>query len=186
MMIIRHDDALALAVSKAIREGDLQAIKGLLAKHPELKSASIQDQKGGLRTLLHVATDWPGHFPNGAAVVRLLIKHGCDPNARKEGDETPLHWAASSDDVEVIDALLDGGANLEAPGAVIAGGTALEDAVAFGQFNAARRLVKRGAKTQLWHAAALGLLSQVQSYFAGPPVPSSEEINAAFWQACHG
>src|SRR5262249_6568344 len=123
MMIIPHDDALAMAVSKAIREGDLQTIAGLMAKQPELKSASIQDQKGGLRTLLHIATDWPGHFPNGAAVVRLLMQHGCDPNARKEGDETPLHWAASSDDVEVIDALLDGGADVEALGAVIAGGT---------------------------------------------------------------
>jgi hypothetical protein len=27
----------------------------------------------GLRTLLHVAADWPGHFPNAAAVVKALI-----------------------------------------------------------------------------------------------------------------
>jgi hypothetical protein len=38
-------------------------------------------------------------------------------------------------------ALLDAGADIEAPGAVIAGGTPLTDAVAFGQWQAARRLV---------------------------------------------
>jgi hypothetical protein len=30
-----------------------------------------------------------------------------------------LHWAASSDDVEVLDALLDAGADIDAPGAVM-------------------------------------------------------------------
>jgi ankyrin repeat protein len=35
--------------------------------------------------------------------------------------ETPLHWAASNDDVELVDALLDHGAGVEAPGSVIGG-----------------------------------------------------------------
>ena len=38
-------------------------------------------------------------------------------------DETPLHWAASCDDVAVLDALLDAGADIHAPGAVIGGGS---------------------------------------------------------------
>ena len=77
------------------------------------------------RTLLHVATDWPGHFPNGAATVAAIVEAGADVNARFRGphSETPLHWAASSNDVDVLDALLDVGADIEAPGAVIAGGT---------------------------------------------------------------
>ena len=32
------------------------------------------------RTLLHVATDWPGHYPNGAAVVGVLVAAGADVN----------------------------------------------------------------------------------------------------------
>ncbi|MFL5976483.1 MAG: ankyrin repeat domain-containing protein, partial [Solirubrobacterales bacterium] len=32
-----------------------------------------------------------------------------------------MHWAASSDDVEVLDALLDAGADIEAPGAILGG-----------------------------------------------------------------
>ena len=69
-----------------------------------------------------------------------------------------MHGPASSDDVDALDALLDAGADIEAPGAVIAGGTPLDDAVGFGQWNAARRLVERGAQTAVWHAAALGLM----------------------------
>jgi ankyrin repeat protein len=52
--------------------------------------------------------------------------------------ETPLHWAASSDDVEELDALIDTGADIEAPDAVISGGTLLDDAIAFSQWKAAR------------------------------------------------
>jgi hypothetical protein len=46
--------------------------------------------------------------------------------------ETPLHRAASSDDVEVARALIDGRANVEVAGASIAGGTRPDDAVAYG------------------------------------------------------
>jgi ankyrin repeat protein len=71
------------------------------------------------------------------------------------------------------------------PGAVIGGGTPLADAVAFGQWQAARRLVERGARTTLWQAAALGLLDRVEDSFEGetPPPP---DVTNAFWCACHG
>jgi uncharacterized protein len=92
----------------------------------------IEGQKGRSTTPLHVATDWPGYLPNGPAVVRALIAAGADPDAPVMGSwhsETPLRWAASSDDVEVAEALISGGANIEATGASIAGGTPLDDAV---------------------------------------------------------
>ncbi len=140
-----------------------------------------------MRTLLHVATDWPGHFPNAVATVAMLIEHGADVNAQFGGNhrETPLHWAASCDDVEVLDTLLDHGADIEAKGAVIGGGTALSDAVAFGQWKAARRLVERGAKASLWEAAALGMMGRVEEFFVSGR-PSAEEMTNAFWCACHG
>src|SRR6185295_12207730 len=111
--------------------------------------ARIVDARGAQRTLLHIAADWPGHFPNARAVVAVLARAGADPSAPLIGPhtETPLHWAASSDDVEVLDALLDHGADIEAPGAIFTGGTAISDAVIFAQWKAARRLLERGAKT---------------------------------------
>ena len=140
------------------------------------------------RTLLHVVTDWPGHFPNGPATVALLVAAGADVNARFTGphNETPLHWAASSDDVEALDALLDAGADIEADGAVIGGGTPIADAVAFGQWNAARRLIDRGARTTLWQAAALGLVDRVRAALAATPPPAREELDNALWCAAHG
>jgi len=140
------------------------------------------------RTLLHVVTDWPGHYPNGPATVAALVEAGADVNARFTGPhtETPLHWAASSDDVAVLDALLDAGAEIDAPGAVIGGGTPLDDATAFAQWQAARRLVERGARTTLWHAATLGLLDQLHASVTGPAGPEREEVGDVFWGACHG
>jgi ankyrin repeat protein len=100
--------------------------------------------------------------------------------------ETPLHWAASSDDVEVAQALIGGGADIEAPGASIAGGSPLDDAVGYGCWQAARLLVERGARVdRLWHAAALGMARRVDELLAASP-PTQQELTDAFWQACHG
>jgi ankyrin repeat protein len=87
----------------------------------------------------------------------------------------------------VLDALIDGGADIEAADGSIAGGTSLDNAVGYGQWRVARRLVERGARVyRLWHAAALGMLPLVEQQFAMGAKPTPEDINVAFWQACHG
>ena len=136
---------------------------------------------------MHIVADWPGYRPNRIESAIAVIDAGADVNARFVGrhTETPLHWAASNDDVELLDVLLDHGADIEAEGAVIAGGTPLLDATAFGQWSAARRLVERGADVRLWPAATLGLIDRVESELATRP-PTPEEITEAFWGACHG
>lgn len=168
-------------------------MRRLLQEHPGLAAARLGSPPEGCdpgmtRSMLHVVTDWPGHYENGAAMVALLVDAGADVNARFTGShsETPLHWAASSDDVDVLDALLDAGADIEAPGAVIAGGTALSDAVAFGQWQAAHRLVERGAHTPFREAAALGLMERIERSFASDVAPTPDDVTQAFWYACHG
>ena len=187
---IDPEDPLAAAVLESIHTGDLATLKRLLHETPALASVRLgdDDPEGMSRTLLHVATDWPGHFPNGAATVALLVEAGADVNARFRGPhaETPLHWAASSNDVQVLDALLDAGAEIDAGGGVIGGGTALADARAFGQWEAARRMVERGARTSIEDAATLGLMDRLAAYFTGDTPPSPDEVNRAFWGACHG
>ena len=174
----------AAAAVEAISSGDTKSLKRLLSQNSNLANTRIDEQ----RTLLHVATDWPGHFPNKMETIAALVASGADVNAQFAGrhSETPLHWAASSNDVGAIDVLLDHGANIEAPGSVIGGGTPMSDAVAFGQWQAARRLVERGARTTLWQAAALGLVDRVGEYLSSAPPPTSDEITNAFWCACHG
>ena len=189
-MTIDTEDPLAVAVVEAIQTGDVATLKRLLDRNPGLAAARLgDDEPGGMsRALLHVATDWPGHFPDVAATIAVLVEAGADVNARFRGPhaETPLHWAASSNDVEALDALLDAGADIEVDGGVIGGGTALADARAFGQWQAARRLVERGAQTTLADAATLGLMDRVHEYFAGDVGPARDEISRAFWSACHG
>jgi hypothetical protein len=194
VVTIPTNDPVAVAAVDAIHAGDLDALRRLLVEHPSLALARFGGDVDGVgdagmsRTLLHVVTDWPGHFPNGAATVAMLVGAGADVDAPFVGPhrETPLHWAASSDDVEVLDALLDAAADIEAPGAVIGGGTPLADAVAFGQWRAARLLVERGARTTSWQAAALGLMGHLEDAFGAAILPPQEEITHAFWSACHG
>lgn len=189
-LIIPSGDARAAPIVTAIQAGDVGALRRHLTDNPELAAARIVDDLGVSRTLLHVAADWPGHFPHGPQIVAALIAAGADVNAvapHPTGSrETALHWAASSDDVAVLDALLDGGADIEAPGAVFTGGPPMSDAVVFAQWRAARRLLERGATTTVWQAAALGLLDRVQQFCAAHPPPAAEEITNAFWNACRG
>ena len=188
-MLLDHDDPVATAAVEAIRTGDLPALRRLLEDRPALVAARIASDDGcAQRTLLHVATDWPGHFPGVAATIAALVKAGADVNARFTGkhSETPLHWAASSDDIDALDALLDAGADIEADGAVIGGGSPLADARGFAQWSAARRLLERGARPAINDAATLGLIDELEAHLATTPPPAPDVITRAFWAACHG
>ena len=182
---IPNDDPLAASVVEAIKAGDTAALRQQLAADGELATSWIRAGDAS-RSLLHVATDWPGHFPKVGETIQLLIASGSDVNAQLDGPnaETPLHWAASSNDVAAIDALLDGGANLDAQGAVIAGGDPLEDAIGFQNWEAARRLVERGAKTVLGDEAALGLMGRIHERFESVEPPGHGSIVYSFWNAC--
>ena len=179
-----------MAAVTAIHAGDLTALRRLLAESPWLATVRLgdDDPDGMSRTLLHVATDWPGHFPDIAATIATLVASGADVNARFRGphEETPLHWAASSDDIVALDALIDAGADIEAPGAVLGDGPPLADARGFKNWRAAFRLVERGARTTLVDAATLGLADRIEEHFAGHTPPTSDEVDRAFWGACHG
>jgi len=92
-----------------------------------------------------------------------------------------LHWAASSDDVDVARALIDGGADIEMPDGSI--GTPLDNAVGYGCWHVARLLAERGARVEkLWHAAALGRLDILEDLLAAGPEPMA--VSEAFWHAC--
>jgi ankyrin repeat protein len=179
------NDPLEDVAIDAVRSGDTSTLSRVLTERPGLASARLVGH--GDRTLLHVATDWPGHFPQVRDTISVLVAAGADVNAPSLGDhrETALHWAASSDDVDALDALLDAGADIEAIGAVIGGGTALSDATAFGCWAAARLLIERGAHPQFWEAAALGLLPQLRQYLDRTD-HTPQDVTHAFWCACHG
>jgi uncharacterized protein len=174
----------AVALVAAIHAGDIDTVGRLVAGSPDLARSPL----GGpfaTRTALHVVCDWPGYFPNSPQIARLLIAAGADPSYRdpQPRSETPLHWAASSDDVDVAAVLIDGGADLEVPDGSI--GTPLDNAIGYGCWHVARLLVARGARVEkLWHASALGLLDHLEELLGTNP--SIEEVSQGFWHACAG
>jgi hypothetical protein len=202
MPSLLENDPLATTLLAAIRAGDVDGLARLLRDNPGTSRAQIERPcatgPSFFYPLIAATTDWPGNHPRVAATIAALLADGADVNARCAGQhrETALHWAASCDDVDALDALLDAGADIEASGAVIAGGTPLDDAVAFAQWRAARRLVERGARLALWHAAALGLLERVRQHFWDGEPPArypwsggsspGGAVQVAFWAACHG
>jgi len=187
---IPGDSQVAIELRLAVRAGDVEAIQALLRDNPGLASARLGSSDSGSTTPLLLVTDWPGYFPNGPRIARLLIEAGADPNARTadppsatDPGETPLHWAASSDDVDVAEVLIDGGADIEAPDGSI--GSPLDNAVGYACWHVARLLVARGARVdKAWHAAALGLLGRLEAILGTDP--TAADVSQAFWHACAG
>ncbi len=187
--VIPGDDPTAVELLIAVHSGDDDLVGRLLAENPVLARARFE-ARGGTSTALHFVTDWPGYFPNGADIVHLLVDAGADPNALTTGggspvpgpgSETPLHYAASSDDVEVAEALIDRGADLDTPNGSI--GTPLENAVGYGCWHVARLLVARGAAVdKAWVAAAMGMRHRVDELLG--PDADPDDVSQAFWHAC--
>jgi ankyrin repeat protein len=187
--ILRSDEPLAIELTAALKQGEVELLTRLIAADPRLAQCVVENPKGGGRTPLHLFADWPGHIPNAPAIVQILAASGADLDAPAVGmrhRETPLHWAASNDDVVLIDALLDAGADIEHEGSSIDGGPPLSSAVGYGQWTAARWLVERGARTLLWHEAALGLMPAIMRRVEADPSPPPAALSGPLWQACHG
>lgn len=185
-MILTTSDPRSQAARDAIHAGDYDTLSNLLQKHPELANTYIGDATQG-RTLLHILADWPGHITSASELARVIVAAGADINAPFMGDlhsETALHWAASNNDVALLDTLLDLGSNIDAEGGVI-DKTPLADARAFLQVEAAHRLISRGAKATLQDLSTLGLLDRVKAHYQEAE-PMQHDTDCAFWNACHG
>jgi ankyrin repeat protein len=96
------DPKLANLIS-AIRSGDLQRVKKLVADSPELVTA--RDRAGS--TPLHHAAGY-----GTLATMKLLLEKGADVNAANKRKSTPLYWAI--DDEAKLRLLIDRGADVNA------------------------------------------------------------------------
>lgn len=175
---------LAIRLQHALERGDAGALNRLIEEHPGISSVLLVDDNGDVGRPLHRYANAPGHRPHPVEIVGALVRDGADIDAPVIGaghQETALHWAASNDDVELIDALLDAGADIERPGSSIDGGPPLQSATGYGQMRAVRRLVERGAVYLVWHAAALGMMTELAELLAEAPSP--DDLGGALWQA---
>jgi ankyrin repeat protein len=169
-----------------IKGGDTARLTELLAAEPDLATCLVVEPDGPARSPLHLLADAPGGRSRSADTVRVLAAAGADLNALAVGmwhAETPLHWAASNDDVVLIDALLEAGADIEHPGSSIDGGPPIQSALGYGQWNAVRRLYECGATVSLAHYVVLGMIDKVADVLSGADLPP-DDLSAALWNAC--
>ncbi len=94
-------------ITEAIEHSEVETIKFLLDR-----GANIETVEGGLPLLCFVSsngTTWLKH--KHPEVGRLLLQHGCDPNEATATGLTPLHCAVLAYDADMVEFLLDNGAN---------------------------------------------------------------------------
>ena len=106
---IEQQQTQCLAVFfEACAKGDIQSLRKLLEKDRDLVQASRPHAQFKGWTGLHEAARH-----GRLEAVRLLLKHGANPNARESGDNTyPLHWAAAHRHLKIVRALLDAGGDV--------------------------------------------------------------------------
>jgi len=105
-LLREHDGTLGTEIHNAAYQGDLNKIKSLLEKDPNL--ANTKNATFG-RTPLHWAAQ-----EGQKEVVELLITKGADPNGKDKWGYTPLHRAAAAGHKEVAELLVTNGADVNA------------------------------------------------------------------------
>ena len=114
---------------------------------------------GRVRAMLEAA------LSGDTATVHTLLD--IDPNLANVVDSdyaTPLHNTVESNNVEIAEALIAAGADINAKYKQT-GHTPLSWAVTYGSFDVARALLRGGASLDLWCAAGMGDLETTQSFW---------------------
>ena len=155
----------------ALRAGDVEALRELLAAEPGRAAAPMRPFPGhprGASPLGFVAmrrydtgTGVWGDVPGTADLAQALLDEGAPVDGEPGDSETPLITAASYGDAPVAEVLLTAGADLDARSSASAGGvpdaTALLHAAVFGMTEVVDVLVAAGATpTSVEEAAAAG------------------------------
>ncbi len=153
--------------------GDVERLAGLVADDPGWARRGVHSclsrPDGSVLGYLGVAR-FHGHANHGrvADLARVLLAAGASPDGEPGDTEPPLITAASYGEAALAQALIDAGADVEATGTAVPGGTALGHAINFGMVDVVDVLAHAGAVIHdLAEAAGVGDLAGHQIEAAG-------------------
>jgi ankyrin repeat protein len=193
------------AAVEAVVNGDRTTLQDALARSPALIRARSTrvcnaDPPVHRATLLHyiAANGVEGYRqrtpPNAVDIARVLLGAGAEPDALADmyGTEcTTMSLLVSSShpkeagvQAPLVEVLLDAGAAIEGRG-TRKWGTPLQTALAFGMMEAARALVRRGARIDVTAAAGLGLTDEVTRLLPGADAEARHRAFALAAQEGH-
>ena len=136
-----EDNHAMTLLQVASRHGSLEIVKFLIDN-----GAAVNAVENDGRSALHFATI-RGHL----SVVRYLLENKADVNLRKRLGLTPLHIVAQySKQTDLVQVLLDHGADIEAPDD--RDDTPLDWAITFGSGIVVQELLRQGAILRTWDA----------------------------------
>jgi ankyrin repeat protein len=163
--------AEAQSLIDAVRGGDRQAVRTLLAKKVDVNASQVDGS-----TALHVAVD-----ANDEETARLLLTRGARANVTTRYGVTPLLLAARNGSVGLIDALVKAGADPN--GASPEGETPLMTVTRSGSLAAAQTLLALGANVnaaESWHqqTALMWAVSDNQLPIAAALIRAGADVNA--------
>lgn len=118
----------------AIRQGDLNTIKTLGNKHPELLKG--KDQRGSTPLILAA-------YYNRGDIVEFLLQKGSDVNEKDGTGNTALMGVCFKGYTDIAEQLMNAGADVNITNAM--GSSCLIFAVTFNQLEIARLLIEHGA-----------------------------------------
>ena len=159
-------DIKFLPAIKAVRVGDVERFRSLIAADPSLATSRSSISHP---TLLQCVTLDGKDKPNNVEMAEVLIGAGAELNE-------PLIACGSIDNRACSELLLDRGAAIDGTG----GWTPLEEALYWNSQQVLALLLERGAKVQnLRTAAGLGRTDLIESYFNadGSLKPEAGKIN---------
>jgi serine/threonine protein kinase/ribosomal protein L40E len=138
-------DKAGRLILEAARQGDGVWVRRVVSWYPDL----VRARDGSNYTPLI----WAARRGR-LALVRWLLDHKADPNARNRWDNTALHWAAAGGHTAVVLLLCKRGAELNGRES-LKGNTPLHDAADEGRYEAVRALLRAGASIERRNKAGL-------------------------------
>jgi ankyrin repeat protein len=168
MVYERSEKPISLreSLAEGIRNGDVNRVRELIeagadvnAKKPSgFPIMEYATDECMLRLLIDNGADLNSRWRDGSTWLHsaslgdfheaeMLLRHGADPNARDDDDETPLFAAEHARRADIAELLVSHGANVDAQNND--GWTALHGAVVGGSYEVAKVLLRFGANVEL-------------------------------------